>query len=276
MRIHHLNCGTMRPFGGGLLSGSGHPFKAAELVAHCLLIETPADGLVLVDSGFGTDCVARPAAVLGRSFLLSTRPRLDLGETALHQVRALGHAPEDVRHIVLTHLDLDHAGGLADFPHATVHLHETEFAAATAPRTLGERQRYRAGQWAHGPDWATYATGDGERWYGFDAVRELRGLPADILLIPLAGHTRGHTGVAVRTGDRWLLHAGDAYFFRGEVDPVTPHCTPGLKFFQTIVQADGTARHRNQARLQGLAADHGAEIDIVSAHDPAELLEHQA
>ncbi|MFD0510570.1 MBL fold metallo-hydrolase [Streptomyces aureus] len=30
----------------------------------------------------------------------------------------LGYAVDDVRHIVLTHLDLDHAGGLPDFPRA--------------------------------------------------------------------------------------------------------------------------------------------------------------
>jgi glyoxylase-like metal-dependent hydrolase (beta-lactamase superfamily II) len=37
-----------------------------------------------------------------------------------HQVQRLGFDPRDVRHIVLTHLDFDHAGGLDDFPHATV------------------------------------------------------------------------------------------------------------------------------------------------------------
>ncbi|WP_223281445.1 MBL fold metallo-hydrolase [Streptomyces antnestii] len=46
------------------------------------------------------------------------RPVLDTGETAVRQVAALGYDIEDVRHIVLTHLDLDHAGGLRDFPPA--------------------------------------------------------------------------------------------------------------------------------------------------------------
>ncbi|MGP3965322.1 hypothetical protein ACTWPT_56180 [Nonomuraea sp. 3N208] len=45
-------------------------------------------------------------------------------------------------------------------------------------------------------------------------MRQLNGLPPEILLIPLAGHSRGHSGVAVDTGATWLLHAGDAYFFR--------------------------------------------------------------
>lgn len=281
MKIHHMDCGTMRPFGGGLLSGSGHPFKTAGLVAHCLLVETPADGLVLVDTGLGTACVERPAATLGRAFMLATRPLLDPEQTALSQVRALGHDPRDVRHIILTHLDLDHAGGLPDFPEATVHVHEPEFRAAMSPPTFAERHRYKACHWAHGAQWATYPTpgpaagsGSGDRWFGFDAVRPLRGLPDDILLVPLSGHTRGHVGIAIRADDRWLLHAGDAYFFRGEVDPVRPHCTPGLRVFQNIVQTEGRARHASQERLRGLAAEHGGEVDIISAHDPVELLRH--
>jgi glyoxylase-like metal-dependent hydrolase (beta-lactamase superfamily II) len=37
------------------------------------------------------------------------------GGEAFEQVRALGFAPNDVRHVLLTHLDRDHAGGLSDF-----------------------------------------------------------------------------------------------------------------------------------------------------------------
>src|SRR5207245_5655496 len=39
----------------------------------------------------------------------------------------------------------------------------------------------------------------------------------DILMIPLPGHTLGHCGIAVRAKDKWLLHAGDAYFFHGQL-----------------------------------------------------------
>ena len=49
-----------------------------------------------------------------------------------------------------------------------------------------------------------------------------------MLLVPLAGHTWGHSGVAIaEDGGGWLLHAGDAYFYRGEVGSEHYECPPG-------------------------------------------------
>jgi glyoxylase-like metal-dependent hydrolase (beta-lactamase superfamily II) len=268
MRIHHLNCGTMAPAGGRLVNGSGGGF-AARLVCHCLLIESD-EGLVLVDTGIGLSDIADPQA-LGREFRYLVRPRLDADESAARQVERLGFATSDVRHIVVTHLDLDHAGGLPDFPHAQVHVHATELAAAQRPATLLERRRYKPAQWAHQPHWVRHET-DGEPWFGFASVRDLGGLPPQILLVPLAGHTRGHVGVAVDTGrtgrPRWLLHTGDAHFFHGQLaDP--PRCPPALRAFQSAMQADRAARLHNLGRLRELAAT--GEAEIISAHDPVDL-----
>jgi glyoxylase-like metal-dependent hydrolase (beta-lactamase superfamily II) len=270
MRLHHLNCATMCPPSRRLVNGTGGLFEAGRMVCHCLLIETD-QGLVLVDTGLGLADIHDPAASLGARFVRMTRPRLNADETAARQVAALGYRPQDVRHIVLTHLDLDHAGGISDFPWATVHVHTAEHQAAMRRATSAERRRYRPNHWDHGPTWATYPSADGEKWFGFDAVRQLDGLPPEILLVPLAGHTRGHTGVAVDTGDGWLLHAGDAYFFHGEVDPARPRSTPFLSLFQTMVQIDGPARRANQARLRELRAAHADEIEIFCAHDEVEL-----
>jgi glyoxylase-like metal-dependent hydrolase (beta-lactamase superfamily II) len=266
MRIHHLNCGSLRPLGGRLVAGTGSPFVPARLVCHCLLIET-GSGLVLVDTGLGLNEVARPQR-LGRTFLMITRPALEASETAARQVVQLGYQVEDVRHIVLTHLDLDHASGLADFPHAKVHVHEQEFQAAQHPLTSQERRRYRSVQWAHSPDWVRHTT-NGDDWLGFSAVRELPGLPPSILLIPLGGHTRGHVGVAVEGDDGWLLHAGDAYFAHGQI-AANPTCPPFLNVFQSLMQTDKTTRLYNVQRLRELAAD--GKVDIFSAHDESELM----
>lgn len=270
MRVHHLNCGTMRPFGGRLVDASPGLLRRAEMVCHCLLIETP-QGLVLVDTGLGTSDVDDPRSSLPRPFRMITGPVLDRAETAVAQVSQLGFDPADVRHVVLTHLDLDHAGGLRDFPRARVHVHGPELRAATGRRAP---VRYRPVHWAHGPDWVGYDQPAGERWFGFDAVRSLQGLPEEILLLPLPGHTVGHAGVAVDTGDHWLLHAGDAYFSHRQLAPA-PSAPPGLRAFQASVDTDRATRVRNQQRLQQLAVERGGEIDIICAHDPVELHRHR-
>lgn len=272
LKIHHLNCGTMCPHGKRLINGHGGLLEAAEMCCHCLLIES-ADGLVLVDTGLGTGDIRNPAQ-LGPGFAAVTRPRLLLEETALHQVQALGFKPADLRHIVVTHLDLDHAGGLSDFPEAQVHVFKPEHHAAMERATLAEKGRYRPAQFAHRPKWVLHEI-QGEQWNGFDSIRALPGSRDEILLVPLTGHTRGHCGVAVNVagagGNGWMMHCGDAYFYRDEVNPQHPYCTPGLRLFQNIVQIDGAQRRANQARLRELVAARGKDVDLFCAHDPVEL-----
>ncbi len=269
MRIHHLNCGTMCPYGGHLMGRPEPGLGPAPIACHCLLIES-ARGLVLVDTGLGLrDCQA-PQTRLSRFFMALMRPRFDPRETAIRQIEALGFDPRDVRDIVLTHLDFDHAGGLCDFPEARVHLLGAELDAARHRHTPIARGRYRPPQWPPQAHWQPYAA-SGEPWFGFDAVRELDGLPPEILLVPLVGHTLGHSGVAVDTGRGWLLHAGDAYFYRGEMDPEDPRCPAGLRLYQTMMQVDAAARHHNQARLRALAREHAGEVRIHCAHDPVEF-----
>ena len=132
MRIHHLSTGTMCPIGKRLVNGTGSLISRAQLVCHCLLIETN-DALALVDTGIGLDDIAEPMR-LGRRGVRQTSPRLDPAETATRQIKALGYSPTDVRRLLLTHLDRDHAGGIADLPRAAVHVHRREYEMAVQGR----------------------------------------------------------------------------------------------------------------------------------------------
>jgi glyoxylase-like metal-dependent hydrolase (beta-lactamase superfamily II) len=266
VKIHHLNCGTLCPYGGKLVSGTGG-WTGAHVVCHCLLIET-ADSLVLIDTGMGTNDMRHPYRQLGVPFSLSFRPSGDVSETAVERVRGLGFDPADVRHIACTHLDLDHAGGLPDFPGAEVHAFRPEHEAAVNPKLL-DRPRYPAGHFAHGPKWKVHDA-DGDDWFGFQSVRVLPGADPEVLMIPLVGHSRGHTGIAVRDGDGWILHCGDAYFHRNEMN-IPPSVPTGIGLFQRLMADDGKARLANQDRLRELNRDHGDEVRLFCAHDPVEL-----
>jgi glyoxylase-like metal-dependent hydrolase (beta-lactamase superfamily II) len=146
-----------------------------------------------------------------------------------------------------------------------------ERATANAQATWLDRQRYRPQQWADHKHWHQYLVDRGERWFGFDQVRGLHGLPPEILLVPLEGHTFGHAGVAIRTNEGWLLQAGDAYFHHGEMDIHRPHCTPGLRAYQWLMEQDRGSRLRNQQRLRELRRAHGTEVQVMSSHDPLEF-----
>lgn len=270
MRIHHLNCISTCPLGGALMDGTAVGLRG-RLACHCMLIET-ADALVLVDTGFGLQDVANPRARLSRFFLALLAPEFREELTAHRQIQRLGFDPRDVRDIVLTHLDFDHAGGLDDFPEARVHMLAAERDSAVAQRTLLDRMRYRPQQWSRRTNWRVYPSGKGERWYGFECVRELDGLHPEIVLVPLVGHTLGHAGVAVeRAPGRWLLQAGDAYFYQAEMDLERPRCTPGLEMYQWMMQKDGVARVQNQERLRELKREHGKAVQIMSSHDVREF-----
>jgi len=267
VKVHHISAGTLCPLSARLVNGEGGLLSPARMVCHCWLIESD-DGLILVDTGVGTQDLADVGGRLGRMFKHVVRPDTARESTAIARVRALGFDPADVRHIIPTHLDLDHAGGLPDFPSATVHVFEAEHHAAMHPATLPERERYRRVHFAHEPRWDLRSE-QGEPWFGFAGVRAID-RREDILLIPLQGHTRGHCGVAVRTEQGWLLHAGDAYFFHGELDE--PHrCTPGLALFQRMVAIDNRQRLANQARLRELVREHGSEVTVHCAHCPTEF-----
>lgn len=175
-----------------------------------------------------------------------------------------------MRHIIVTHLDLDRAGGIADFPAPQVHILDSEYTAATSPNTFTDKYRYRPCQWEHQPHWVRHKV-QGEQWFGFECVRQIEGLPPEILLVPLLGHTRGHTGVAVYTQGSWLLHAGDAYYYRNEMDYHQPQCPLGLRIVQRIGAVDRQAWRKNQQRLRQLARDRTVEVRIFSAHDPIEF-----
>lgn len=252
MRVDHLRAALMTP-----------PVVPA-LPAHVLVCHT-SDGLVLVDTGFGTADVAEPDRRLGPMRRL-LRPVLDERFTVLRQLEARGLDPADVRHVVLTHLDFDHAGGLSDFPDATVHTTADEHAAAVTDPDFLDRQRYRSAQWEHGPRFQTHA-GRGDEWrFGLTAHEVVPG----VALIPMPGHSRGHAAVGVDGDGMTILHAGDAVFDASHVSDTAPdgqslRPVRPVRVFEQAVGRDRRrilANHRELRRLSTLP-----DVLVVPAHD---------
>ncbi len=189
--IYHLNSGTFSP-----------PIPALKGVTHVLVVETN-QGWLLVDSGFGIKDFINPDFIT-RSFLRLMSIPLDPALSIYNQIQILGIKPMDVTHILFTHLHLDHAGGLSDFPWATAHVFQQEWLAAQKRQGwlgLG----YQAHQWKNHQHWHRYAKSDGY-WFGFPSIC-LPGFDPAIYLIPLPGHTAGRM-VADPNKAGWLLQSG--------------------------------------------------------------------
>ncbi|MCP9950886.1 MBL fold metallo-hydrolase [Actinomadura madurae] len=262
MKVHHLNCGTMRPWRtpGGL-------------VCHILLVETPT-GLVLVDTGLGLQYADHPADRFGPARFY-VRPVFDQAEAAVTQVARLGFDPRDVRHIVLTHFDADHTGGLADFPWARVHLTAAENHASLRPRGAVERGRYLPSHREHGPILVEHTPAESEAWRGFGGAEELTGIAPGIVLISLPGHSRGHAAVAVDAGDRWVLHAGDSFYHRAQISG-SSRAPTALTVMERFIAHDWKKVRANHRRLTELSREADPGLLLVNAHDPELLRRAQA
>jgi len=259
MKIHHLNCGSLKP-----------PFPGVDAIVYCLLIET-SRGLVLIDTGFGTQDYASPSWKMNFFLTWMGTPR-NMEETAIHQVQSLSYDPEDVKHIIQTHMHIDHAGGLSDFPWADVHIHETEYQAIFKPRGAMEFA-YIKDHWKHGPKWIRHQEPVVD-WFGFEALPILNTTEADFFFIPLPGHTRGHCGVAIGKPGNWLLHCGDAAspFHRG-ADLHNLGDQAYLLNFLPDRLVDRILGGYNQ-QLLSLLEKHGDQIRAISAHDVYSFREH--
>jgi glyoxylase-like metal-dependent hydrolase (beta-lactamase superfamily II) len=267
VKVYHLNCGTMHGFGCPLDDDTGGFFKRGYGVTHCLLIET-TEGLVLVDTGWGTcDCTDPSPAV--KQFMNITHCTGDIKETARKQIEGLGYNRDDVKHIFLTHLHMDHAGGLMDFPDATIHVFAAELDAFLHPQTLMERRAYRPEHAAHHPKWQTHTLGS-ERWFGLDCAAPIRIGETDFVMIPFIGHTRGHCGVAVRMGDEWLMHCGDAYGYYRQI-LAQPYRHPSGRLMETIVTTGFKMPKRHWVSISNLLREHPNQIQAFCSHDAHEF-----
>jgi glyoxylase-like metal-dependent hydrolase (beta-lactamase superfamily II) len=187
-------------------------FPPVENGVTCLLVETN-QGLLLVDTGFGKRDYSSPTRSMNLFLTMMRSPR-DPHETAFYQIQRLGFKPGQVKHILQTHLHLDHAGGLPDFPDAQVHVLKAEHEHVSSHRNW----EYHPEHWAHGPDWVLHEAAE-NTWYDFPAIKLIDFEP-EIWLVPLTGHTPGHMAVAVKQADGWILHGGDAVPFDMKINEV--------------------------------------------------------
>jgi glyoxylase-like metal-dependent hydrolase (beta-lactamase superfamily II) len=238
-----FNCGPIHPVFPSIQGGT-----------YSLLVETNQGGL-LIDCGYGIRDFIQPdwkTKLFTRYIHTPRNPELCM----LNQLQAGGIDPHEIKHIVLTHMHLDHAGGVADFPWATVHVHQDEFRAATQRRgRLGIG--YLPRQWQQHNQWRFYQQAD-TNWFGFEAIT-LPGFEPQIFLIPTPGHTRGHCMLAFEDGHNWVLQTGSA------AHPFYPDDSRQAIHLPEWFQHWAMGPYLSP--LKQLYREHGDQITFLSGHD---------
>ncbi len=246
-KIHHLNCVKIES-----------PMGSA--IGHCLLIQEN-EKLILIDTGIGLLETKEPEKRLGKELIEATGFEFDESLTAIRQIENLGLNPEHVEHIICSHLDPDHIGGLADFPKARVHVSKEEYDSFKS----GD-ERYLQQQLSHKPDLELYKINDME-WFGLPARKVELNTKAEVCLIPLFGHTLGHCGISIKSNNKWTFYAGDAYYLRAELKDKN-HPVDQLA---TIRAVDNQLRRESLEIVREVIRKHGNQLEYFGYHDPTEF-----
>ena len=246
-QIHHLNCvKIVSPVNDNVCG-------------HCLLIQEN-DKLILVDSGIGLLDIQNPEERIGQQLIDMVGYRFDENQTAIRQIEKLGLDPEKVTDCVISHLDNDHIGGLADFPNATVHVGLEECDAY-----ISGNPRYLKTPLSHQPTIKTYEKLD-LNWFGFEARKVDIDTETEIYLIPLFGHTLGHCGVAIKAEKGWLFYIADADYMRIELTN-SDHPVNQLAKMRA---EDNDLRINTLDKIRNLINEH-PEIEVFGYHDIEEF-----
>ena len=180
------------------------------------------DGIIVVDTGQGVHLLET-----GRSLNPYVRWevafRVDREEEIGPQLRALGMGPRDVKRVVLTHLHMDHDGGLSHFPNSEILVAFGELR--TASGWPGRIRGYLPNRW---PPWFDPVPLDltAEPFGPFTASRRLTEA-GDVFAVATPGHTADHVSIVAQDDDTTFFLAGDTSYneslmLAGRVDGVSP------------------------------------------------------
>jgi glyoxylase-like metal-dependent hydrolase (beta-lactamase superfamily II) len=170
-----------------LLTAAGQPTDKLQLSIQPLLVKA-TDRVLLFDTGAGTNF--GPGA----------------GQLAT-SLGAAGVDPQSVTDIFISHVHGDHVGGLVNaqgalaFPNATIHISKPEWAYlsgmnADTAKSVGLSDHVALVN-AMKPKVAAFAPG-----------AEL--VPGTVKALEITGHTPGHSGYTITSGDNSLVYVGDS------------------------------------------------------------------
>lgn len=226
VRLFAFNCGWFQCRPGYFVEGDEGDYLRGPVPSY--LIEHPR-GRALFDSGMGVRYRRELENALPRDkFGLQWFEGMDIAT----RLKAIDVDPASIDWVINSHLHIDHCGGNAHLPNATVIVQRAELDTARANPEAGlyEAVDYDTGQ----PVMAIAGEHD---LFGDGSVR----------IVPTHGHTPGHQSVIVRLPKGEVLLAGDCCYTERNLDVmVLPRATvdieQGMLTFERLarLRAGGT------------------------------------
>ena len=231
MKLHAIQTGSVRiktaqaeGRGRGLrrrLAVVTDPQWTPWLPTYAWVVEHP-EGVIVVDTGQGMHLLEASRS-LHPYHRWEVEFRLEPEEQIGPRLRALGIGPREVKRVVLTHLHVDHDGGLSHFPNTEILVTRGELR--TARGWMGRVRGYLPNRW---PRWFDPSPLDltAEAYGPFLACRRLTAA-GDVVAVETPGHTPDHVSVLVENQGTTYFLAGDASYdqrmmLARHVDGVSP------------------------------------------------------
>jgi N-acyl homoserine lactone hydrolase len=230
MKLHAIQTGSVR-IKTAQVEGRGRGLRrrlgvfadrnwTAWLPTYAWVIDHP-EGVIVVDTGQGTHLLDSGQS-LHPYIRWETDFRIEHEEEIGPQLRALGIGARDVKRVVLTHLHVDHDGGLAHFPGTEILVPRGELR--TASGWMGRVRGYLPNRW---PSWFDPVPLDlaAEAFGPFAASKQLTDA-ADVIAVATPGHTTDHLSVLVQDEGTTYFLAGDTSYderlmLAGRIDGVS-------------------------------------------------------
>ena len=134
------------------------------------------------------------------------KPKVPLPEL----LRRIGEDPSKLRWAILSHVHLDHAGGLMDLPHLPVLLTREELQFAADPGVQAKGYVIAVHNQKFPPVAAPTLRFDPTPYETFDESADLY-RDGSVIVVPLRGHTPGSVGIFVNLSPaRRLFYVGDS------------------------------------------------------------------
>ncbi|MCT4633005.1 MAG: N-acyl homoserine lactonase family protein [Firmicutes bacterium] len=244
MKVYFFNSGVLKSekqyFTAG--RGVGDPF---EVPVPFFLIEHK-DGYVLFDTGNAYETIHNKHEHWG-DVVAAYDPVMTEDQWVVNAIQKVGVKPEDIKYVILSHLHLDHAGGVGHFPNAKYIVQRKELHFAYVP-DFYMKGAYIRKDFDKDVDWYILEGYDSDN---FDVFGD-----GKIIVKFTPGHTPGHQSVLLNLekSGPMLLTADSCY----TTENIDENVLPGL-----VADPVSTVRTIEKFRFM-----RNQGVTVITGHDP--------